>query len=49
YLLPFEITSLLILMAIVGAITLARRVSSLGGGRTRLRAMEGTRSQTSAD
>lgn len=49
YLLPFEITSLLILMAIVGAITLARRVSTLEGGRTRLRAMEETRSQTSAD
>ncbi len=30
YLLPFEITSILILMALVGAITLARRVSAVG-------------------
>jgi NADH-quinone oxidoreductase subunit J len=32
YLLPFEITSVLLLMAIVGAMTLARRVASLPAG-----------------
>lgn len=32
YLLPFEITSVLLLMAIVGAMTLARRASSLPAG-----------------
>jgi NADH-quinone oxidoreductase subunit J len=38
YLLPFEITSLLILMAIVGAITLARRVPMLEVGGRRMQA-----------
>jgi len=31
YLLPFEVTSILLLMALVGAITLARRASEAGG------------------
>jgi len=32
YLLPFEVTSILLLMAMVGAITLARRVGGIPGG-----------------
>jgi NADH-quinone oxidoreductase subunit J len=43
YLLPFEVTSVLILMALVGAITLARqaRRGHLGGGDEELAAAEG--------